>query len=159
MDTEQNPRSNKLLSLLFFLGCMLLLSFFVAPERASMWANETLGMGEVRKGYTELYFEEPILLPKTTDGVTEKNLTFKLHNLEGKDMTYDILVFSKTKSLGDDLVMTRLITQKKNIDVPSGGYDYTVISDILARSSDPGIVFVQLSTGEQIRFLINVVSK
>jgi hypothetical protein len=99
--------------------------------------------------FTELYFDNASLLPRTTVAGEPISFTFTIHNVEGTTTVYTYIVYF------EDQVGGRTIFTGDNIALADGSSTTVNVTHTFAASDEQGEVVVDLpALNQQIDFLL-----
>ncbi len=136
--------------LLIVVACLLAGGTFLFFKYNSVRKAVVLATTREQQTFTELYFENHLILPEKITLFKENNFKFTIHNLENEDMEYPYEVYidtdGKKQIIGTDSVL-----------IEDNGYK-TVSVDFTITAPIPGsrVVVNLIDKNEQISFWITM---
>jgi uncharacterized membrane protein len=122
-------------------------AFYVTSHKDNVKAQLASALTRQPERFTELYFAEPSKIPNKATAGQKFPVSFAIHNLEGRDMSYAYVI-----TFTDDKVMATTLAD--NTVIISDGQLQTLTHDVgVPEGTGRGQLTVQLTNpGQAVRF-------
>lgn len=137
-----------LLALILVILCGIALVLYAARASVTTTLNN-LKLIPQPEHFTELYFDNPLTLPKSTVAKTPLSFSFTIHNVEGTSTVYPYVAYFEPSTGGEVLLANNAVSVADN-ETKSVAVSFTP-----STSNEIGTVVVELTQLKQeIDFLL-----
>lgn len=150
MEITKNKKLSPFLLVVILFAVFFSVTFLLYQERGAIYAGlNNLKLIPQPERFTELYFENPTLLPKQTVAGQPVSFSFTVHNLESVTTTYPYKVYFEYP-LGQQVVFAN-----NSVSLANNAFSTITVSHTFLTSNQKGKVVVELiSRNQLIDFLL-----